>query len=600
MQFLLNKKLKSNSEEKQNNSNSKKNIKNESENKNIRKSSKLYSINNRNRINKKMNEIEKKSKYKRNIYNLLYDQVHADVREIEKEIKIAKDLIVPYSLLKRRQIKYEILLNKNLSKADIDELQKEKNISTTINKIDVPKIKNFSIVNNSLYSNTTTLNTSGRKDNKSSTFITFSKFKNKNNVINIKTRNKPTLNIIRAITDKNIGNNISLFNKENDIFETNISKMNYNNNEYPNSERNNINNIFNRINSKTLSKNATKTTLMKVNPETKTPKRKKCLYVSYDQKWYLRNKFISIKLDKLEIENNYIQSKIISDEYALINENIKLITSKYLVDKELTNKFNSTNYSNQLIINNNIEKSIGLMLKISYILLEKYEDNLENFITQTIKKPKKKDYKLVEDEKKEFTINITLFTETSSFFSVSFKSYMILLEKDEYFKIDKNNFDKIHQFLDRLRLSMNKVILDLKNLYYGSNSKERKIIKDCVQKIIKIKEQKEVYEKKKKLDCHRRFGIFRSGIDPFKYKGKLEMKITEDKEINMRIDKALGKKYNAEKNFSNVKKFDIGSKLVTNLMRYGTKEFREFIIYERIRKKFFDKEKENDIIDDSK
>ena len=62
----------------------------------------------------------------------------------------------------------------------------------------------------------------------------------------------------------------------------------------------------------------------------------------------------------------------------------------------------------------------------------------------------------------------------------------------------------------------------------------------------------------------------------------------------MRINKALGKKNNIGKTFENVKKFDINSKLVTNLMKYGTKEFREFIIYERIRRKFYDKEKEND------
>ena len=62
----------------------------------------------------------------------------------------------------------------------------------------------------------------------------------------------------------------------------------------------------------------------------------------------------------------------------------------------------------------------------------------------------------------------------------------------------------------------------------------------------------------------------------------------------MRINKALGKKNNIGKTFENVKKFDINSKLVNSLMKYGTKEFREFIIYERIRRKFYDKEKEND------
>ena len=140
----------------------------------------------------------------------------------------------------------------------------------------------------------------------------------------------------------------------------------------------------------------------------------------------------------------------------------------------------------------------------------------------------------------------------------------------------------------------------MKNLYNGINVQEKRIIKECIQKIIKIKEQKNVSTKKKnKLDCHRKFGAFRSGIDPFKYKGKLKMKINEDKEVLMRINKALGKRNNNQKNFDNVKKFDIGSKLVTDLMKYGTNQFRQFIISERIRRKFYDKEKENNDSNDS-
>ena len=77
------------------------------------------------------------------------------------------------------------------------------------------------------------------------------------------------------------------------------------------------------------------------------------------------------------------------------------------------------------------------------------------------------------------------------------------------------------------------------------------------------------------------------------------MKITEDNEINMRIKKALGYRNDNDKNFDIIKKFDIGSKLVNNLMKYGTKEFREFIIYERIRRKFYEKQRENDSEEDS-
>ena len=78
------------------------------------------------------------------------------------------------------------------------------------------------------------------------------------------------------------------------------------------------------------------------------------------------------------------------------------------------------------------------------------------------------------------------------------------------------------------------------------------------------------------------------------------MKSNDDNDIRMRINKALGKKKYDEKNFNNIMKFDINSKLVSDLMRYGTKEFREFVIYERIRRKFYDKEKEKNSSEDEK
>ena len=590
MQISLNKKIKPKnslfknySSEKQRANTEGNTINNNSiDNKNIRKRLKYYSVNIRNKINKRIKNIQAKSRYKRNIFTLLYDQIHSDIKDIEKEITVAKNLILPYSFLKRNQIKNEIFINKRINQIDLKDIQIEeysKKNDKNNNNLNIPKIHNLK---NSFLSNTTSINSSERKDYNSNIFMTFSKTRNNNYIksINIKSRNKPKLNIMKAVTENNNIMNDSIFNNDKNV--KNI------NNVYSNTERNNLNNSFRKLSN---DKNNTKTTLIKVNPEIKAPKRKKCLYVSYDEKWYLKNKYIYIKLDKLEIENNYIQSQIISDQYALVNENIKLITSKYLVDKELINKFNSTNNTNQQLININIEESISLMIEISYILLEEYEDNLENFVTQIIKRQKKDSYKLIDDEKKEFPINLTLFTETSSFLTVSYKSYLILLQKDENYKISKFNFDKIYQFLDRLRLSVNKIILDLNILYNGSNNKDKKIITECVKKIIKLKEQKNEFKKKAKLDCHQKFGDFRSGIDPFKYKGRLQLKVSEEKEIIMRINKAIGNKNNNEKTFDYIKKFDIGSKLVSDLMKYGTKEFREFIIYERIRQKFYEKNK---------
>ena len=320
---------------------------------NNRKTIKYFSLNVRNRIHKKMKKIQKKSRYKRNIFKLLYDQIHSDITDIEKEITTGKNLILPFKFLKKKQIKNEILLNKGTNQINQKEIKIEDcNQNTNTYSYNIPKIQNLK--NNSYLTNNTTINTSEKKDYKSSTFLTFSKIRNNNHpkTLNIKTRNRPKLTIVKAITENN------------NIINDDKSKKNiFSSNEYSNTERNNINNSNKILNNSLCDyKNNTKTNLTRINPEIKTQKRIKCLFISYDEKWYLRNKFIYIKLDKLEIDNNYIQSQIISDQFALINENIKIVTSKYLVDKELINKFNSTNNSNQKLIN------YLIILFIKYIL----------------------------------------------------------------------------------------------------------------------------------------------------------------------------------------------------------------------------------------
>ena len=90
---------------------------------NSRKLCKEYSFHIRSKIIKKMKKIEKKSRYKRNIYNLLYDQIHSEIAAIDKAIKRGKELILPYSFLRKSLIKKEILFN-NLS-LNLKELQRE-------------------------------------------------------------------------------------------------------------------------------------------------------------------------------------------------------------------------------------------------------------------------------------------------------------------------------------------------------------------------------------------------------------------------------------------------------------------------------------------
>ena len=603
---VMKKAVNENEEKSKNNKEKKENV-TKSENKNIRKASKLYSINLRNKINKKMKKINQNSRYKRNIYTLLYDQIKSDVAGIDKELAVAKKLIIPYHLLQRNRMRKEILINKNINLINAKDIEEEEDINNasikrTDSRMSIPKIKNFNFTLNSFNSNNNNIN-SARNDYAPKSL--FSKLKSNNYTPFMKGRSKTKLNMIKSISDNinkdSFSSNNSRDDKDDKYKKKNlpfITSDNFYEKKYFSTDRAYMNNnTFSRMNTYDLFNS--KNSFIKIGlDKNHSHKRKKSLFVNFDKRWYIKNQFIYIKIDKLLIENNYIQSQIIHDQYALINENVKIIVSKYIVDKELINKFNISNFSNQQNININLEESIGLMIEISYLLLEKYENSLQNFITQIIKREKKEKFKIIDDEKKEFGINITLFTEASSFFTVCYKSYLILIQKDENYKIKKTSFYKLHQYFDRLRLGVNKIVLDMKNLYCWNNGQEKKLITECVQKIMKIKEQKSIIQRKKKLDCHRKFGAFRSGIDPFKYKGGIKMILSEDKEIVTRINKALGKKNDKAQNFYSVKKFDIGSKLVTDLMSYGTKEFREFVISERIRRKFYESENNEEEDDD--
>ena len=53
-------------------------------------------------------------KCKRNIYTLLYDQIKSDVTGINKELAVAKKLIMPYHLLQRNRMRKEVLLLQNV------------------------------------------------------------------------------------------------------------------------------------------------------------------------------------------------------------------------------------------------------------------------------------------------------------------------------------------------------------------------------------------------------------------------------------------------------------------------------------------------------
>jgi len=92
---------------------------------------------------------------------------------------------------------------------------------------------------------------------------------------------------------------------------------------------------------------------------------------------------------------------------------------------------------------------------------------------------------------------------------------------------------------------------------------------------------------KSQIDCHQKFGVFYSGIDPFNYNGPKKIKLTEQQLMNARINKAFGGNSNNFK-IKHFPKFDINSRLVNSLMKYATRKFKNDIISERIRQRFYE------------
>ena len=84
------------------------------------------------------------------------------------------------------------------------------------------------------------------------------------------------MNLFGAITDNNYNIKDSLFNQDNDIIETKLNKIINNNNEFSNTERINKNkSLIKKMNSKSISKNNSKMTVIRVNNDLKSHKRKK-------------------------------------------------------------------------------------------------------------------------------------------------------------------------------------------------------------------------------------------------------------------------------------------------------------------------------------
>ena len=550
-----------------------------------RKKVKKYSINIRNELIKKM---EKKPKLKeKQIYSPLYVQIRKSLRDIENEKKIAEKYILSEKdVIKKIKIPlYNSIFKLSQKKSSLLLENEEKNN----NYFDKPeKTKSSNIRKNNIFFKTFSGNILSNK------IIERNKDKNKTSKIFFRTEYNNDLNISNNNNNTNIlsptNSNSPIITKKSTIIktETNEPQLNIN------------------INNSTINKTIENNNIQELkNSIIENKVRYKTYFIEYEPDWYNKNKFIKKIIDKNMVLNSHFQKSIITDELALIFENMKIFQSQYLIDKNLPKYFNKISWYTQKALNLNLEEATGLLTEISYLLLNGYENIMQNFISNPIERITKKKLKSVYDEKKEFITDIYTFSETYIFLQVCYEAYCIITShKDEYY-ISKKNFEILIQYLDRARYIISKICLDLKNMYKEQNKEDKKIIEDCLKKIKNVNRKALInnlrlintniisninFKKKNlksKVDCHLKFGIFNSGIDSFRYKGPKKLKLSEEHLINLRINKAFGaNSYRELKPHKHIVKFDINSSLVNKLMKYATNEFKSKVISERIRQRF--------------
>ena len=521
------------------------------------------------------------------------------MKEYAEEIKTGKQLINSGKKIKREifQYKYKkgnLLLN-NYAKVD----SKNKKL---YNNLSIKKsffLKTFSGNINNLYS----------ENNKKRVM-----FRNLhlNEAINNNTDNSRLK--FKSYTDRNKKNedDKNSINDEELDTKLNIPEIKKNSNLLFRNSENKLMSTNSLINLSQLNRTLTNT------PKDITISRTKTYYVEYDPKWYIKNKLIKTRFEKDTITNPLLQKKLIDDELVLLFDNMKLFQSKFIVNKTLNRDYEKLlSNKSKKVINILLEETIGLFIEISYLLLNNYSTDIEKYISNPIARKTKQSVKKVDNEKKEFKINITNIYESYIFLKVCYETYKIILNTKKDFYINKNNFEILFQYLDRARFDLSKICSELNILYQEPNQDDKKLIDRCMNRIKKnhikifnaLKSEDKSNNKnsqfnsksfsrtkflkyfnnkyKSKIDCHQKFGLFNSGIDSFNYIGPKKLKLNEQQLVNVKINKAFGGNSRNLK-LKHFPKFDINSRLVNNLMKYATNKFKNDIISERIRQRFYE------------
>ena len=480
------------------------------------------------------------------------------------------------------------------------------------------KLKNLNTNFPSNYNNNSLLNKWRENINK---LISKSLKKTKIDILQTLQKHK-IKNIKKIIKTRNLfKSNPTSSEGSNNLFNTQINYDNRQNN-YINSEQYtesslssrsvNINKFYyNRYNNNPYSKGYDKNYKRKINYK-EYMKEENILNNNWKKKLGILNAGIKYSSDLLS--NLNFQYNTIRDEINLITDGLHYYKISIFGNKDLLNAFSNKDLFSQININKSLEESCALLSLIPKIILKEYYTYCDKFISLPDPKKEYLFNKIINNETECFNDNILLLYKIVHFIKASFAVYVQLVNQveDEMF-IVKNEFEILKNILEKCRYYVGNLTNFannmLKDYYFDKN-----LINKCQPILNEIKER--LRDENKTINDLNFYGYKKKEKNIYlskniKKKSKLNLMATN---LNFQNDEYLQKVIRVKKsldnseinNFTDAKRLKklglnvgkpmalIFSPLMTKMMKYIKKDYREKIIALRSTEKFFPSKEDED------
>ena len=391
---------------------------------------------------------------------------------------------------------------------------------------------------------------------------------------------------------------------------SNVSSKSNNKNENDENKNNNNNN-FNINNNKENEKNY----------------QRKINYRNYIKDENILNTKWKKKLGILNLEIKYggsllsdlgFQYSTIRDEINLISDGIHYFKISLFGKEDLLNAFNNKDLYSQIHINKTLEETCALLSLIPKIILKEYYMYCDKFISFPEPKREFLYSRVINNEMDCFKENIILLYKISSFIKATFEVYIQLVNQvDEEMIISKNDFEILKAIFEKCRYYVGNLINFANNMLKDYNF-DKKLIKRGKPILNNIKERLKD-ERKLSIDD---LNFYRKSENKKEEKNKYFMprRLKKDylniisNNLNLQNDEYFQKIIRIRNALDNseIKTFTddmrlkklglnvgkpmalIFSPLMTRMLKYIKKDYREKIIALRSTEKFFPVKKDEE------